>query len=117
MKCTKCGGELALIMPWFRSSYMQCKKCGLVDSVLTARIRNKAMSEAFKGKKYTLHPGSIVSSEQGETLTLRDQFAMSAMQGILSNEAMITNVIEESAAWVSREAYLMADAMLAARGK
>ncbi len=117
MKCTKCGGELALIMPWFRSSYMQCKKCGLVDSVLTARIRNKAMSEAFKGKKYTLHPGSIVSSEQGETLTLRDQFAMSAMQGILANPAQLDNVNDKSAEWVSLDAYLVADAMLKARGK
>ncbi|MCG9940507.1 hypothetical protein [Providencia rettgeri] len=51
------------------------------------------------------------------TGNLRDQFAMSAMQGILSNEAMIAVVIEESAAWVSREAYIMADAMLKARGK
>ncbi|MDK3006399.1 hypothetical protein QPK77_00165 [Providencia rettgeri] len=50
-------------------------------------------------------------------ISLRDQFAKSAMQGILSNEAMIAVVIEESAAWVSREAYIMADAMLAARGK
>lgn len=50
-------------------------------------------------------------------MNLRDYLAAKAMQGILSNEAMITNVIEESAAWVSREAYLMADAMLEARGK
>lgn len=75
------------------------------------------MSEDLKGKKYTLHPGSIVPPEQGLSLTLRDQFAMAAMQGILSNEAMIAVVIEESAAWVSREAYIMADAMLKARGK
>ncbi|MEY1276741.1 hypothetical protein AB7080_12215 [Providencia rettgeri] len=59
----------------------------------------------------------VIQPEQGETLTLRDQFAMAAMQGILSNEAMIAVVIEESAAWVSREAYIMADAMLAARSK
>ncbi|MER3366506.1 hypothetical protein ABQD47_17995 [Providencia rettgeri] len=75
------------------------------------------MSEDLKGKKYTLRPGSIVPPGQGEALTLRDQFAMAAMQGILSNEAMIAVVIEESAVWVSREAYLMADAMLAARNK
>ncbi|EOF5040631.1 hypothetical protein ACK1M2_002153 [Providencia rettgeri] len=61
--------------------------------------------------------GIITMPPQNEALTLRDQFAMSAMQGILSNEAMIAVVIEESAAWVSREAYIMADAMLAARGK
>ncbi|EMD1499368.1 hypothetical protein VQU57_002245 [Proteus mirabilis] len=56
-------------------------------------------------------------SAKNKTLTLRDQFAMSAMQGILSNEAMIAGVIKESAEWVSREAYIMADAMLNARYK
>jgi len=61
--------------------------------------------------------GIITMPPQSEALTLRDQFAMSAMQGILSNEAMIAVVIEESAAWVSREAYIMADAMLKARDK
>lgn len=72
------------------------------------------MSNEFKDKKHTLHP---VISAKNETLTLRDQFAMSAMQGILSNEAMIAGVIKASAEWVSREAYIMADAMLNARYK
>lgn len=75
------------------------------------------MSSDSKGKKQILYPGLITMPPQNEALTLRDQFAMAAMQGILSNEAMIAVVIEESAAWVSREAYLMADTMLAARGK
>lgn len=75
------------------------------------------MSNDSKGKKQILYPGLITMPPQNEALTLRDQFAMAAMQGILSNEAMIAVVIEESAAWVSREAYLMADAMLKARNK
>ena len=79
------------------------------------------MSEDSKNKIYEL-PESFKRNHQFMPITdhpisLRDQFAMSAMQGILSNEAMIAVVIEESAAWVSREAYIMADAMLAARGK
>ncbi|HCK7310135.1 TPA: hypothetical protein RG700_001054 [Proteus mirabilis] len=72
------------------------------------------MSNELKDKKYTLHP---VISAKNETLTLRDLFAMSAMQGILSNEDMIAGVIKESAEWVSREAYIMADAMLFSRDK
>lgn len=75
------------------------------------------MSSDLKSKKQILYPGFITTPPQDKTLTLRDQFAMSAMQGILSNEAMITNVVEESAAWVSREACIMADAMLKARDK
>lgn len=79
------------------------------------------MSEDSKNKTYEL-PESFKRNHQFMPITdnpisLRDQFAMAAMQGILSNEAMIAVVIEESAAWVSREAYIMADAMLAARGK
>lgn len=72
------------------------------------------MSNEFKDKKYTLHP---VISAKNETLTLRDQFAMAAMNGILSNHCMIDNVTEQSAAWVAKESYLMADAMLNARYK
>lgn len=79
------------------------------------------MSEDSKNKTYEL-PESFKRNQQFMPITdhpisLRDQFAMAAMRGILSNEAMIAVVIEESAAWVSREAYIMADAMLKARGK
>ncbi|HEM8308204.1 MULTISPECIES: hypothetical protein [Providencia] len=79
------------------------------------------MSEDSKNKTYEL-PESFKRNHQFMPITdrpisLRDQFAMAAMQGILSNEAMIAVVIEESAAWVSREAYIMADAMLKARDK
>ncbi|WP_230085744.1 hypothetical protein [Providencia alcalifaciens] len=79
------------------------------------------MSEDSKNKTYEL-PESFKRNHQfmpiiDHPISLRDQFAMSAMQGILSNEAMIAVVVEESAAWVSREAYIMADAMLKARGK
>ncbi|ATG17296.1 hypothetical protein CO695_13690 [Providencia alcalifaciens] len=75
------------------------------------------MSDDSRKRIYGPVGGIITTPPKNEGLTLRDQFAMSAMQGILSNEAMIAVVIEESAAWVSREAYIMADAMLAARGK
>ncbi|MEX6398987.1 hypothetical protein AB6E88_18680 [Providencia hangzhouensis] len=47
---------------------------------------------------------------------LRDKFAMAAMQGILANPAQLDNVNDKSAEWVSRDAYLVADAMLKARG-
>lgn len=75
------------------------------------------MSEDLRKQNNGPTGGIITMPPQNEVLTLRDQFAMSAMQGILSNEAMIAVVIEESAAWVSSEAYIMADAMLVARGK
>ncbi|EPZ3879139.1 hypothetical protein ACXNKM_003662 [Proteus mirabilis] len=46
----------------------------------------------------------------------RDYLAAEAMNGILSNHCMIDNATEQSAAWVARESYRMADAMLKARG-
>lgn len=49
-------------------------------------------------------------------MTLRDYFAAKAMQGILANPAQLDNVNDKSAEWVSRDAYLVADAMLKARG-
>lgn len=54
--------------------------------------------------------------EMASDATLRDKFAMEAMNGILSNHCMIDNVTEQSAAWVAKESYQMADAMLKARG-
>lgn len=50
-------------------------------------------------------------------MTLRDMFEAKAMQGILSTPGQLDNVNKESAEWVSRDAYLVADAMLKARGE
>lgn len=52
-------------------------------------------------------------SEPG--MTLRDYFAAKAMQGILANPGQLDNITESNAAWVVKDAYLMADAMLKAR--
>lgn len=64
-------------------------------------------------KNYDAHyksDGSVTSA------SLRDKLAMEAMNGILSNHCMIDNVTEQSAVWVARESYQIADAMLKARG-
>ncbi|SPX93978.1 Uncharacterised protein [Morganella morganii] len=49
--------------------------------------------------------------------TLRDYFAAKAMQGILSNSAMIDTATESTFEWVTKNAYQLADAMLRAREK
>lgn len=54
--------------------------------------------------------------EMASDATLRDYLAAKAMQGILANPAQLDNVNDKSAEWVSRDAYLVADAMLKARG-
>lgn len=55
--------------------------------------------------------------EMASDATIRDYFAAKAMQGILSNPGQLDNVNREAAEWVSRDAYLVADAMLRAREK
>lgn len=65
-------------------------------------------------KEYDLHytkDGSV------NCTSLRDYFAAKAMQGILSNPGQLDNVNREAAGWVSRDAYMVADAMLKARGE
>ena len=46
-------------------------------------------------------------------LTKREQFAMAAMQGILSNNAMIDNCDKQSMEWTAARAASCADALLA----
>ncbi|HEJ9507502.1 TPA: hypothetical protein SMN05_001230 [Proteus mirabilis] len=60
------------------------------------------------------HPDMQFVAQEG--MALRDYLAAKAMNGILSNHCMIDNVTEQSAAWVAKESYQMADAMLKARG-
>ncbi|MEY0663857.1 hypothetical protein AB7281_14585 [Providencia rettgeri] len=60
------------------------------------------------------HPDMQFVAQEG--MELRDYFAAKAMQGILANPAQLDNVNDKSAEWVSRDAYLVADAMLKARG-
>ncbi|WP_277967076.1 hypothetical protein [Pantoea trifolii] len=52
-----------------------------------------------------------------EGMMLRDYFAAKAMQGILSNRGMTDNATLHYARWVAKEAYQVADIMLAARGQ
>ncbi|UNH28909.1 hypothetical protein MNY64_04920 [Moellerella wisconsensis] len=49
-------------------------------------------------------------------MNLRDYLAAKAMDGILSNSAMIDTLPDSALEWVATSAYEMADAMLKARG-
>lgn len=60
------------------------------------------------------HPNMQFVAQEG--MSLRDYLAAKAMNGILANPAQLDNVNDKSAEWVSRDAYLVADAMLKARG-
>lgn len=80
------------------------------------------MSNDSKGKKQILYPGLITMPPQNEALTLRDQFAMAAMQGDWAAQDERSGYFDENSgeATFSKSAemyYRMADAMLKARGK
>ncbi|WP_272659502.1 hypothetical protein [Providencia sp. PROV172] len=69
-----------------------------------------------------LKSGYATQSQQVEALTLRDQFAMAAMQGDWAAQDECSGYFDENSgeATFSKSAemyYRMADAMLAARGK
>jgi len=54
-------------------------------------------------------------NEIQEGMTLRDYFANSAMQGMLSNSSMYDSVTVNGIVYLSEEAYLIADQMLKQR--
>lgn len=78
------------------------------------------MSEDLKGKKRILYPGLITLPPQDKTLTLRDQFAIAALNGCLSHsdKGNVTfNSVKDATDYYAKLAYAYADAMLKARGK
>ncbi|HHR6455433.1 TPA: hypothetical protein ACS772_000870 [Providencia alcalifaciens] len=67
-----------------------------------------------------LKSGYATQSQQVEVLTLRDQFAMAALNGCLSHSDT-SNVaftsVKDATDYYAKLAYAYADAMLVARGK
>jgi hypothetical protein len=47
--------------------------------------------------------------------TLRDEFAMAALTGLLANPALEPTIKKHGASWFDKNAYLFADAMMEAR--
>ncbi|MGA8121098.1 hypothetical protein [Rouxiella badensis] len=69
--------------------------------------------QAFPRQQWEYDGQNNVLQYQEEGMTLRDYAAIKAMQGILANPNANENVVN----WVARDAYLLADAMLAERSK
>ncbi|EKN6054067.1 TPA: hypothetical protein SAZ35_004510 [Yersinia enterocolitica] len=65
---------------------------------------------------YRFTDDEVSPVETSDDLSVRDYMAAKAMQGILSNPGQLDNVNNEAANWVARDAYMMADAMIKARG-
>lgn len=74
----------------------------------------KMVEESAFQVKIDMADGSSIESMG---MSLRDYFAAKAMQGILSNSAMIDTATESTFEWVTKNAYQLADAMLRAREK
>jgi hypothetical protein len=61
-------------------------------------------------------PGDVLSSSMTyEITTLRDQFAMAALTGLLANPALEPTIKKHGAKWFDENAYAFADAMMEAR--
>jgi hypothetical protein len=63
------------------------------------------------------HPDGMYASEarSEDFVSLRDEFAKSAMQGMISNRGMYDVITESAIKSLSKESYLIADAMLKQR--
>lgn len=74
--------------------------------------RTDAWLSQNRSSDSTERSNSVSHLQAAESLpTLRDQFAMSALQGILANQGYYIEPADE----LSRHAYRLADAMLEAR--
>ena len=61
-------------------------------------------------------PGDApVSSMTYEIATLRDQFAMAALTGLLANPKLTPTILKHGASWFDENAWAYADAMMEAR--
>jgi len=81
--------------------------CGTCHSVVPKGPHLCVFSRGYVGQLEYAEP----------TATLRDQFAMAALTGAAGELAMDSNVSVEWAAAITRNAYILADAMLEARKK
>jgi hypothetical protein len=59
--------------------------------------------------------GIPLSSLTYEIATMRDQFAMAALTGLLANPKLAPTVLQKGASWFDKNAYEYADAMMEAR--
>jgi len=55
------------------------------------------------------------SKKNNEPTTLRDEFAMAALTGLLANPKLAPAILREGPAWFDENAFAYADAMMAAR--
>nr|WP_306801768.1 MULTISPECIES: hypothetical protein [unclassified Providencia] len=78
------------------------------------------MSEDLRKQNGGPTGGIITMPPQNEALTLRDRFAIAALNGILShsdNGNVTFNSVKDATDYYAKLAYAYADAMLAARNK
>lgn len=57
----------------------------------------------------------LFTNEKNKEITLRDYFANSAMQGLITNEQNFDYLREQTAQNIAKDSYLLADAMLKQR--
>jgi hypothetical protein len=56
-----------------------------------------------------------ISKKNNEPTTLRDEYAMAALTGLLSNPKLAQAILREGPSWFDENAFAYADAMMAAR--
>ncbi|WP_272577959.1 hypothetical protein [Providencia sp. PROV260] len=99
---------------------MSYKEFSSEEAILNDINKLELLKKEIKKQKYGLVGGIITMPPQNEALTLRDQFAIAALNGCLSHsdKGNVTfNSVKDATDYYAKLAYAYADAMLAARGK
>lgn len=71
---------------------------------------SRATDSAFPTPHFVAPNGDIQWGASG--LTIREEFAKAAMQGLCANHSMVDNIDLESAAWLASKSVLAADALI-----
>jgi hypothetical protein len=74
--------------------------------------KEQMMEEALEAAHAALNELSMRTVEKA---SLRDQFAMAALTGLLSNPKLVPTVMKEGPTWFEANAFAYADAMMEKR--
>jgi hypothetical protein len=97
------------IAKFARGTFARQERCGkLAMSEIDAIVESFGISYA-DGKKMSL------KAAPASAKTLRDEFAMAALTGLLANPKLVPTILKEGPSWFEANAFAYADAMMEKR--
>lgn len=121
LKCPTCGGYLSFSKRTFEQ-FTYCNSCSY-DSRIDAlkaevekwRTAASVLCAAHVGKPQSSCPVCEVEKLKAEQYSVRDYFAGQALIRVIPTEGWVDHAVSKEAATAARQAYAIADAMIAER--